>query len=397
MVRLFKRRSKQDQSSLFYPIRMRSRGIKRVKQLLAHPAAFFAICGLVLVLAVWAIIAWIVPPPAPDKKPAKNTFGSFIGEVDTRIDESFAPDVKEIMLRVKKIGDPVIYGDEAIFAGGTDSAGNPKMRVVYHYDLKTKADSTLSQIVLQNDDIMNLAMNDRYIVWEDANRTGSCVIRYLNRSNQAIRTVKTCTIAVPKLRLDGDMLCWVERTGDKLDKLYAYDLKTSESVTLAVFNDSPAGTSPPDIGGGKIVWAKDDDSGDQTGNSVIQSLTLGTGEVGSFVTGMYVFGPLTNGNVTVWIDQNRGPDASLYMSGQSKDIQCIEKSGVEGYALGDDFVAYQKTGVLYAYLFDENVKVRISKQGQKVILSGVYGNTAVWFDVSNAAITRDIVYYATIE
>ncbi len=244
---------------------------------------------------------------------------------------------------------------------------------------------------------MNLALNDRFIVWADAKRTGSCNIRYLNRATRAIRTVKNCPISVPKLRLEDNVLCWTERTADKEDKLYAYDLNTSESVTLAVFYDSPAGASPPGIGGGKIVWAEDDDSGDQIGNSVIRTLTLGSGEVETFVTGMYVFGPQTNGVATVWIDQNRGPDASLYMSADTQPIRCIEKGGVNDYALGNRFVAYHKDGVLYAYLFKENKKVRISGEGETVILSGVYGDTVVWFDVSNDAVNRDIVYYAAIE
>ena len=396
MAKLFGRHRKASGNPMFYSIRTRSRGAKRLRHLLSTPATLVAGGVIVLGLAAWLVIDLVFPAPEI-QPPAPNTFGYIIGEISPEIDEAFRPDVKEIMLRVRKIGDPVINGGEAIFAGGTDSAGNPKLRTVYYYDLKKKTDRPLSEIVLQNDDLMNLALNDRFIVWADAKRTGSCNIRYLNRSTGAIRTVKNCPISVPKLRLEDNVLCWTERTADKEDKLYAYDLNTSESVTLAVFYDSPAGASPPGIGGGKIVWAEDDDSGDQIGNSVIRTLTLGSGEVETFVTGMYVFGPQTNGVATVWIDQNRGPDASLYMSADTQPIRCIEKGGVNDYALGNRFVAYHKDGVLYAYLFKENKKVRISGEGEKVILSGVYGDTVVWFDVSNDAVNRDIVYYAAIE
>lgn len=396
MVKFFGR--KASGNPMFYAINTRSRGVKRLKQILTTPAAFVVGGAVVLGLAIWLVAALVFPAPEPEQGPASNTFGYIAGEITAKVDESFKPDVKEIMLRVKKIGDPVIYGGEAIFAGGMDSAGNPKLRTVYHYDLKENVDKgALSEIVLQNDDLMNLAFNDRFIVWADAKRSGSCNIRYLNRSTGAIRTVKNCPVSVPKLRLEDNMLCWTERTADKEDKLYAYDLTTSENVTLAVFHDSPAGVSAPDIGGGKIVWAQDDDSGDQIGNSVIKTLTLGSGEVETYVTGMYVFGPQTNGVTTVWIDQNRGPDASLFMSIKAQPIRCIEKDGVDDYALGNKFVAYHKDGVLYAYLFNENTKVRISGKGEKAILSGVYGDTVVWFDVSNDAVSRDIVYYATIE
>ena len=383
---------------MFYAINTPKRGVKRLKQILLTPVAF-VVGGVILTgLAIWLLAALVFPAPEPDQQPAKNTFGYIPGEITSKVDESFKLDVKEIMLRVRKIGDPVINGSEAIFAGGMDSAGNPKLRTVYYYDLKKNVDKgAMSEIVLQNDDLMNLAFNDRFIVWADAKRSGSCNIRYLNRSTGAIRTVKNCAISVPKLRLEDNMLCWVERTADKEDKLYAYDLDTSESVTLAVFHDSPAGVSPPGIGGGQIVWAEDDDSGDQIGNSVIKTLSLDSGEVETYVTGMYVFGPQTNGAATVWIDQNRGPSASLFMSVNAQSIQCIEKDGVDDYALGDNFVAYHKDGVLYAYLFEENTKVRISGKSENVILSGVYGDTVVWFDVSNDSVNRDIVYYATIK
>ncbi|MFZ5974589.1 MAG: hypothetical protein ACOYU3_04165, partial [Bacillota bacterium] len=156
MAKFRKKRERASQSSMFYAIRTRSRGSRRFRQIATHPATFIAGCALVLAVAVWLLLSLIIPPPPPKQEPAQNTFGKVAGEIDTKTDETFKPDVKEIMLRVRKIGDPVIYGDEAIFAGGTDSAGNPKLRTVYHYDLKTKADKQLSQIVLQNDDIMNL-------------------------------------------------------------------------------------------------------------------------------------------------------------------------------------------------------------------------------------------------
>lgn len=397
MARWFSKQKRSQGGTIFYDINIRSRGLKRIKQILTHPIAFFSGAAVLGIGLIWLLVSLVSPAAEPEATPALNRLGNVAGTVTAEVDTSFSPEVREIMLRVRKIGDPVISGDEALFAGGTDSAGNPKLRTVYHYDLINNVDSTVTDIVLQNDDILNLAFNDKYIVWADAKRSGSCIIRYLNRGTGAVRTVKACPIATPKLRLEGDMLCWIERTAAAQDKLYLYDLSTAESVTLAVFNGSASGVSPPGLGGGEVAWAEDDRSGDQIGNSVIKTLDLGTGTVQTYVTGMYVFGPLTNGGTVVWLDQNRGPNASLYMLDQKQSVVCVASGGVTDYALGKNFVAYQKDDGLFAYFYKENRVVRINAEGRKVILSGVYGDTVVWFDVSDDSITRDIMYYSSIE
>lgn len=392
-MRLFKRKDLKD-STLFYDIEVKDSGFIKIKRALTTPAAFFVGC-LILVVAIVAGIIIATTPPVDEIEQNSVLFNS-TEPIEIQDVSDFNITEREIMLRVRKIGDPYVYGDEALFAGGTDSAGNPKLRAVYHYDFNTNVDSTVSQIILQNDDIMNIVFNEKYIVWADSDRNGGCIIRYLNRDNQAIRTVKSCSISTPKLELEDNLICWVERTANKQDKLYLYDLDTSESVTLAVFKNSASGVSPPGMGGSKIAWVEDDETGDQIGYSVIKILDIETGDIQVYSTGMYAFAPKTNGDVVVWIDQNRGPDASLFMM-RGQSIYCIEDGGVDNFDLGDDFVAYHKDGALYVYQYDTNKRMKINRDDEDVILSGVYGKSVVWFDVSNDAISRDIVYVSTVD
>ncbi len=137
MAKLFGRHRKASGNPMFYSIRTRSRGAKRLRQLLSTPATLVA--GGVIVLRPRGL-ARDRPGLSRARNPAARA-----QHVRLYHRRNKPGDRRNVQAgregdhaEVRKIGDPVINGGEAIFAGGTDSAGNPKLRTVYYCDLKKK-------------------------------------------------------------------------------------------------------------------------------------------------------------------------------------------------------------------------------------------------------------------
>lgn len=379
-------------------ISIKRRGLGKLRGLLVYKKLMVTLM-LVFALVVTACLVFVVfpAPPEPEPTPSIQALLPQPPEVDSSGLTDMPIDLQEVLLREIRVGTPGINSknNEIIFAGGMDNVGNPKLTKVYMLNTETRIDRVISQIIPENSDVMNLVINDRYIVWADSTREGNCILKYQERESGTVRVIKECPLSVPKLRLGGSLLAFSERTGDKQDKLYVYDLTSGESVTLAVFEDSPYGISPPDIDGERVAWSDADTSGDQVNNSIIKIAE--NGSVSTYSPQMYAFGPLIHGRALCWIDQNRGPDASLFLSVDRQAPVLIEEGGVDGYAIGDNFIAYCKEDKVYAYFYERGQRVLLSKEQKRVQLAVAEGGMVAWFDVSREDINRDLLYYTRIK
>lgn len=323
--------------------------------------------------------------------------------------ENLQKKVSEVILRNRNVFSPSFYGDEMIFSAGNDAAGNAKMNWIYIYNAQTRnEEQRVEGIILQNDDLVEPQFNENYIVYLDAKRSGGSILCAYNRKTGETNEIKTIVASLPTLRLCGNKITWVERTGTNQDKLYLYDLEQKIAVTAAVFNNSIYGSSAPGLCEDKLVWADENPSVTEGGTqqSVIMSLDIdsGTGELTTYNPGMYVHNPLTNGSETIWAGENTGSGAALYASVNGAPPRKIDDN-VSQYDIGDGFAAYCKAGVLYTYNFDTGVVERLSPTGEICSLSDVSGSRVVWMNVvekdkdeeTDIVDARDIVKYADVE
>lgn len=332
----------------------------------------------------------IPPTPAPTATPHPM---QLISPAD--LQKEIVPDAA-----AKYVTDPFCYGDDIIYAAGYDKDG-PRYDKLYLFDITTKTNEQMSMIELQNDDFFQPIMNESWIVVLDQKKDGGGLIRAIDRETNQVKTIKEYYDGKPTLSMSGDHLIWTERTGSRMNKLYLYELATGENVTLATFGNSAYGFSAGDIGGDEIVWATygvKSTSSEAMDQSSIHYIRLDQAEKGVqiYESDTYVHNPMTNGKERVWIDQNIGPDPSLYLSQDGQPAKKID-TDVVSYGIGEDFVAYSKNEELWIYSWNgpEPYSRRISMEGERCILAGVSDRTVFWY-VAGMNIDHDILKYAQI-
>jgi hypothetical protein len=67
--------------------------------------------------------------------------------------------------------------------------------------------------------------------------------------------IKEYGYAIPSISLDGDLLTFMQWAGDELQRLYVYNVRTREAVTVKLF-DTGVGNSAADVSGSDIVWSE---------------------------------------------------------------------------------------------------------------------------------------------
>lgn len=301
---------------------------------------------------------------------------------------------KEIIVQQKYLSHPWIYDSLLFYSAGTDSAGGPKMNNLYSYDMQSEGSARRLEIELENDDFLYPRVNGSWLVFLDNNRSGGGKIKAMNRQSGELLTVKEYYSGQPVTSLWENYVVWTERTGTYRDKLFVYDLNTHESVAVATFENSVYGTSQASAGGGEIVWADGDASGEGTG-SVICSLKMdgSGGGIETYAPGMYVHDPVTNGSAWAWIDSNHTPGAKLYLR-VSRGEPVLISDEVVHYALGEDFLAYSKNRSIYVYFWSDGYEQIITPSGELCQLIGVCGRDVLWYDVT--VNDRDILKFATV-
>ena len=194
-------------------------------------------------------------------------------------------------------------------------------------------------------------------------------------------------------------MVWVERTGETQDKLYMMDLTTKEVTTLAIYEDSPMGVSPPGVCSTDIVWVEPHpDQPDSEQYNVIKTLPLGenAGTVTTYEPGMYAFKPMTNGSAIIWSDNFASADANLYLS-QNGAMPKKLAENVSGYGIADNFVAYCQNGRIYVYFLATGELAQLSKSTEYAMLADVSSHGVTWFDITDKNRERDILKFAVVD
>ncbi len=299
---------------------------------------------------------------------------------------------KEVALSDRYVNSPWVADGAMVLVGGTDDYGNPAMRSMYLLDLGgEESEPTRLSLSPENDEFFHVRMNERWIVYCDGNSDeGGTVMAYERATGETLR-VKDYYAGAPELAPDGDTLCFMERTGTYMDKLYVCDLNTLECVAVATFEESVYGQSEPSAANGQLIWA----DGGTDGGSVICSLDLETGELGSFDAGTYVHDPVTNGTDWAWIDSNHEAGAKLYLSVAGSEPQVLAEN-VLNYGISEEFVAYDKDGAIYVYFIEDGYEQIITPAAERGWLACVANGTVLWYETGVSS-SRDLLKYAVID
>lgn len=362
------------------------------------PFVLLGMCVLAAGLALFLVLRFVVPWIG-------GLFQSDIGENVLPL-QSASPVVdlsdksREVLLtgNNRSIGDPAILGDEIFFPGGMDGTGKTLVAVNVH-NIMTKETTRVEGIQAKNDGILSLDVNAQYIVYFDSKDAGGGNIYAYNRETQAVKELMRVPYGWPQVRVCGGFAVWMERTGNVTEKLYLMDIETLELTTLAVFSDSPFGLSAPGVGGGEVVWAEPDpDRTEDSALGVLKMLPLDGSRTApeTYFPEMFVYSPVTNGRARAWMDSSLADGAGLYLSVEGNRPKKIAE-GVQGFGLGENFLAFTQGGVVWAYFFRTDTLCRVSPVGEYCFLGDVGEHGLAWFNITDEVRERDILKYAVLD
>lgn len=394
----------------------RSRGIHRRRSLKSTNAGpILKLIGVIVAaLAVLALIVFVAvprllpllgidynmpwePTPTPTPTPAPTPTPHPVSVVDP-VDLQ-----TEVVLSghtgYEWFADPYAYGDTLYFVAGHLVDGDIRMDAMFALDMDTGEHEELTP-TLENYSYVSPVCNDKWLVYLDSKAEGGGCIRAKNLLNGTERIVKEFYVGQPQLHLDGDILAWVERTGSRMDKLFAADLITLENTTVRMFNNTPYGQSGISLRGGELIYAFEgtaeaSSSGEEA--SGIYSLRVadgGTADVYHATT--YVHDPLTNGTQWVWRNGLHGETDVLYWTDNKGEPKKLVENVID-YGISSTFVAYSKDEQVFIYLFADGKHHAVTPdpKSERAQLLGVSNGVVIWMDVTSR--DREVMKFARIE
>lgn len=291
------------------------------------------------------------------------------------------------------LADPYYHSGTVICSAGKLSDGKVKLDKLVSCELKPDFTSgAVSELEIKpvNDHLIYPAFNEKWLVYFDANyEFGGGEIRYVDRtaSRPAPKTIKKVYIGQPEIKLDGDYIAWIERTGSEREKIFICDLSTEETAVVDFFDFQASGTSMPYLSNGKLVWAAPASMNDST----VKSLDIKTGTITEFRPGLFVHDPKYNGQHYVWLDSPHADGAKLYGSdGVSGSFEIAED--VIDFCMDELSVIYSKDDALFVYSLFDKQNYRLTAETESAQLLGASGSSVIfWMDVTSRE--RDIIKY----
>jgi hypothetical protein len=193
----------------------------------------------------------------------------------------------------------------------------------------------------------------------------------------------------------------MERTGSRMDKLFACDLTTMENVAVHLFNNTAYGQSAMSMCDGEIIYADADSNVteaelDEAQVSAIYSVQRSVGKTSVYTPDTYVHDPMTNGRQWIWRNGSHGVGDDLYWTQSAQRPKLLAEDIVE-YGLSDTFAAYSKDESIHVFFFDDGSSTVITPpaERERAQLLGVSNGVVIWMDVTSRE--RDIMKYARVE
>lgn len=308
---------------------------------------------------------------------------------------------KEATPLQKSINSPYIFGSEMVYSTGEKSNPNPPLKAVAIYDLeKNETQAELSGLTCKYSNLFEPKMSENYIVLLDVNSKGGGRILGYDRKAGKMFVIREYFYGMPKLRLSGDYVAWMQQTHNSSDRLYMCHLPTNETVCLGVFVDTPASFSGVDICESELIWVEKagDEEASEDMKCVVKRLALSEGkgsEPTTYDPEMFVFDPFTDGKNIVFLDSPRGAKSRLMLSIGGGKPKVLE-TGVLNYGMGDGFVVYTKDETIYTYFIGSGLKAKLNRKNTRGELATVCGDMVCWYDVTDGGLVRDVIKYAQV-
>lgn len=293
-----------------------------------------------------------------------------------------------------RINDPFICGNEIIYSTGSTIGTGYKYNRLMVYNIPGEAATEVENISLKFDNIINCVLSENYIAYIDSDKDGGGSIMGYDRAAKKSFLIKDYLYAAPRISIDGDIICFMQQTGDNTDKLYVYDLSTRESACLKVTKGEGSFPSPASIANGRVIYASHK-SVDGAYKSTLHHYNLSAGSEKITTLDVYAASPKTNGKYTIFLAGEPGKQDELWLIQANGELIKIA-DGVLNCEIGDGFAAYTKDGAVYAYVFETKITYKLSSELTRGLLVAVNDSSVIWYDVTSGFGDMDIVKFAVL-
>ena len=228
-------------------------------------------------------------------------------------------------------------------------------------------------------------MNERWIVYLDSASNGGGRMMAYNRETKQAKALKTVHMGLPRAQLWENTAVWMERTGQSRDKLFAVDLETGESVTIAIYDSSPYALSRPYIFGSTLLYTAPD------GTLTRLDLSTGASETVPLEAG-YVHDPQMNADGIAYLDSDHDSTGHVLFFNGTETIEAA--SGAVDFFLGDGFIAYSRHDKNYVFYYGDRTTFCTTRSDEVAMLLAAGGKVMVWMDVTWR--DKDIMEFMTV-
>ncbi|MGI6665224.1 MAG: hypothetical protein ACOX3W_07425 [Christensenellaceae bacterium] len=372
--------------------RFSKKGSIRIK---SQKSKLWLLLSLLAALLVLAALVWIFffsHKEEPITRPAlSDMIDAPISSIEKNAEDKSAAQ-KEAIIKQTSINDPVMWGEEIIYASTGGSASFNKM---YVYNTAEKTSETLPLQAKYNNFIW-MQMNETYLVYLDSSPAGGGRICVYDRQAETSYVIKEYTYAVPQLSLDGEYVAFLQQAGDEIDRLYLYNLRTRESVTVKVMTRTPAVSGGVSLNKGILTYAVSYYEGEVL-KSRVTTLDITTGEEQIYEWDRYIYAPKQTDHYVAFSTSSIGITEDIYICELTGgDTPYLLMEDVVNYEVGDGFLAYTKNDAVYIYKFATAKTYRLNTSVSKGLLASVMGKHVCWYDVTSPG-DVDVVKYVVVD
>lgn len=249
--------------SYYRPARRKSPVTELIEKIKRLPKRFLLIMGALVVVVAVAITAIALasggknsgslpiggfgtpkPKPTPTSTDPSASLPPRGAPLDVPMVTPEAVTVRDISFssmalkfKEKLINTPGINGNELFFSAGSGQleAKDDPLKKLYLHNVATGEEKKIADAKLAGGGFYETYLNDDWMVWVETDHYTFSYIYVLNRKTNEKTQIKNCKNGVPKLRLAGDTLVWLEPVDKNKHQLMMYDLKSQENLTLTAF------------------------------------------------------------------------------------------------------------------------------------------------------------------
>ncbi len=287
--------------------------------------------------------------------------------------------------------DPYMDGDNIIFSTDTDRTNGLFLNTVVIYNTTDKKARELPNVEKKYDNILETKLSRNIAVWADSMVDGGGRICGYDLTSNQMFVIKEYAYAVPELSVSGDYLAFMQVAGEETQRLYLYNLKTRENVTVRLYDSKDVSCGNVDVSGSDLVWSEY-----STGNlAQVQRLLLNAsgGDYANPDFGSSAYDPKTNGRDIVFSTNKISEQGDLMLSTDG-GVPVKIAEGAVLYDIGDDYVSYMKDQKIYVYGIDNSMQTKeLTSEATRGILASVNQNNVCFYDTTDMAGTIEVVRY----